>query len=62
MGEKQQSTDGYLRVVITAVASFALVISLLASIFEKNGEFGGVSLVFGSVAAMVFGANMVKNK
>lgn len=60
--QEKQRTEWALKALIAGVASLALIISLIASIFGKEGEIREVSLIFGSVAAMVFGANLLKNK
>ena len=60
MSDKQPVVDSTLKAIITVVASLVLLISLLASIAGKNGEFERVALVFGSVAALVFGGNIFK--
>ncbi len=56
----QQPIDNWLKSIITVVASLALLMSLGATILGKENQFGGVSLVFSSVAALVFGANLIK--
>lgn len=58
----EDKNGDFLKMVVVVVASVALLTSLVADFFGREGQLPQTAILFGSVAALVFGAHALTRK